>query len=206
MKLYEIRAFTLIELIVVIVILGIVSGVLIPTLHVKNLAEAANNILSAIRYTQHLAIIDDTFRPNDPYWYSKRWRIVFRQCHHQWFYMIVYDKNPHNATGGTFFSIHESAIDPLTKKHYYLNQSSCVPKAYTIQKILLTKEYGISDITFSCKNHYIGFDEIGRPYNNLYGKHGYELMHKDCNITFLSSEGNFTIVIAQETGFATIHY
>ncbi len=198
------RAFTLLELTIVIVVLGILAAVIMPRLRTNKLTEAADNVLSAIRYTQHLAMIDDKFRPDDKNWYKKRWRIVFRQCGGDWFYTIAYDKNAAYATGGTFFSVKETAVDPLTKKHFYINQSSCTPGSDTSDRILLTKKYGITNVSFTCTNHYIGFDEIGRPYNNLYGSNGYTPISNDCNITFTMPEGSFTVTVTQETGYTYI--
>ena len=55
------KAFSLIELIFVIVIIGILSSVLVPRFDRPTLIEAAHQIISHIRYTQHLAMVDNKF-------------------------------------------------------------------------------------------------------------------------------------------------
>ncbi|MBN2895607.1 MAG: type II secretion system protein [Campylobacterales bacterium] len=98
------RALTMIELVFVIVVIGILSAVLIPRMERDSLREAALQVASHIRYTQHLAIVDDKYIPDtsfsdepavkiancqgDPtintrdecharYWYLGRWTIRF---------------------------------------------------------------------------------------------------------------------------------
>lgn len=71
------RAFTLLELVFVIVIIGILSAILIPKTETNSLREAAIQLVSDIRYTQHLAMIDDKFDSQDSDWYKTRWQIVF---------------------------------------------------------------------------------------------------------------------------------
>ena len=55
------RAFTMIELIFVIVVVGILAAIMIPKLNRNASREAANQILTHIRYTQHLAMQDDKY-------------------------------------------------------------------------------------------------------------------------------------------------
>jgi len=56
-------AFTMIELILVIVVLGILAALAMPRVDRDSRQEAADNILSAIRYTQHLALMDNKTNP-----------------------------------------------------------------------------------------------------------------------------------------------
>lgn len=66
------KAFTMIELVFVIVVIGILAAVIIPNTRTNPLQEAAIQLLSHIKYTQHLAMTDDTYDENDPNWYKKR--------------------------------------------------------------------------------------------------------------------------------------
>ncbi|WP_300367295.1 prepilin-type N-terminal cleavage/methylation domain-containing protein, partial [Hydrogenimonas sp.] len=50
------NAFTMLELIIVIVVVGILSAIMIPRFSDDKLREAADQIMSHIRYTQHLAM------------------------------------------------------------------------------------------------------------------------------------------------------
>jgi Tfp pilus assembly protein FimT len=65
------------ELIFIIIIIGILAAILIPSSQSNRLREAADQIVSHIRYTQHLAIMDDKFNLNDNYWFKERWQIQF---------------------------------------------------------------------------------------------------------------------------------
>ena len=71
------KAFTLLELVFVIVIAGILAFVLIPKSSDTKLLESANQLISHIRYAQQLALNNDQFDPNDENWYKKMWRIEF---------------------------------------------------------------------------------------------------------------------------------
>ena len=59
------KAFTMLELVFVIVIVGILSYFVSSSFQRNPLREAADQVVSHIRYTQHLAMIDDKFDPND---------------------------------------------------------------------------------------------------------------------------------------------
>ena len=41
------------------------------------LSEAATQLISHIRYTQHLAMVDDKFDINDNTWFKERWQLMF---------------------------------------------------------------------------------------------------------------------------------
>ena len=71
------KAFTLLELVFVIVIAGILAFVLIPKSSDTKLLESANQLISHIRYAQQLALNNDQFDPNDKDWHKKMWRIEF---------------------------------------------------------------------------------------------------------------------------------
>ena len=55
------KAFTMLELVFVIVVSGILAATFIPRFDRDNLQEAADQVISHIRYTQHLAMVDDKF-------------------------------------------------------------------------------------------------------------------------------------------------
>ncbi len=69
------KAFTIYELIIVIVTLGILAAVTIPRLTTNSLNKQVSDIVDKIRYTQHLAMVDDKFDPNNPNWQDNGWCI-----------------------------------------------------------------------------------------------------------------------------------
>ena len=81
------KAFTLIELVFVIGVLGILTFALWPTKQPTQAFEAARQIVAHIRYTQHLALNDDKFATHTDTdgtggniaidWYRRLWRITF---------------------------------------------------------------------------------------------------------------------------------
>ena len=71
------KAFTMLELVFVLVVIGILAAVMLPQMQSTKLREAAIQVVSHIRYTQHLAMIDDKFNANDGLWFRKRWELLF---------------------------------------------------------------------------------------------------------------------------------
>ena len=69
------KAFTMLELVVVIVVVGILALAALPRLDRDQLGSAVDDIMAAVRRTQLLAMQDNTFDPTDPNWNTKRWRI-----------------------------------------------------------------------------------------------------------------------------------
>ncbi|BCD68351.1 prepilin-type N-terminal cleavage/methylation domain-containing protein [Nitratiruptor sp. YY09-18] len=195
------KSFTLLEVTIVIVVIGILAAVILPRLQTNKLLTAANQIVDHIRYTQHLAMIDDRFDPRVNYWYKSRWLIRFHNnSAGEWCYLIGSNRNYQNNIDKS-----ETPLDPLTKKHLY-SRSDC--SQAEVPALLLTKEYGIYNITATgdcwSNNRHIAFDEIGRPYKSTFGSNKYDILKSDCNITFQSNDGNFTVTIAKETGFTYI--
>lgn len=83
------KAFTMLEFVFVIVVIGILAAVIIPRTERNNVSEAAIELESQIRYAQHLAIINDKFDPNNATWFRNLWQIRFNGNE----YSIVSDNN-----------------------------------------------------------------------------------------------------------------
>ena len=202
------HGFSMIELIFVIIVIGILAALAIPRLERDIRQEAAINILSAIRYTQHLALIDDKTDPRDAQWQKKLWSIHFtNNSTHGGAYYVVGADNDQNGTIGKFS---ESAIDPANGKYMYHHNTNPIQQDES-PNVILGKQYGINSITPSggCTVKHIGFDHLGRPHVSLGGAtndyHTY--MTSDCNLTFTFKNNSIdplSIIIEKETGYAYI--
>ncbi len=213
----------MLELVMVIVVLGILAALALPRMDRDLRQEAADNVLSAIRYTQHLALVDDK---TDPFykdtsgqntWQKKLWSIRFAEnsTHGGAFYVVGSDAN----TLG-YIDKSESTIDPSNGKYMYHHNTNAVQQNES-PNVILGKKYGINSITFRssptahsaglgyCDNlKHIAFDHLGRPHTKLAdATNNYQTyMKEDCNLTFdfAGGEDPVSIIITKETGYAYI--
>jgi len=203
------NAFTMIELVLVIVVLGILAALAVPRLERDHRQEAADNILSAIRYTQHLALIDDKHEFDNPNWIEKLWQIRFDSGSSAagFSYLIGSNENADPQ-----ISQSETAIDPSNGKYFYNQNANPTIDSTESPNVFIGKKYGVDSITFQggCSgSQHIAFDHLGRPHVNIYNaSNDYSTyMSSDCNITFSSSNNAFdpfSIIITKETGYAYI--
>jgi len=210
-------AFSLLELILVILILGILSSLVLPHKEKHFRQEAADNILADIRYTQYLALMDNKHLFDKPNWHKRFWKIMFGTCRkkdHTLFYMIGSDNDMtrHNTSG--IFRKSEAARDPINgKAMFWTNGRKCnhITDNSISHRIFITKKYGITQVKTSggCKrNRYLGFDHLGRPHNGFTTsmQPNYKsYLSKPCIFTFvLRNDETFSIVIQPETGYAFV--
>ena len=209
-------AFTMIELVLVIVVLGILASLAMPRLDRDLRQEAADNILSAIRYTQHLALIDDKTDPSNNNWQQKLWMIRFTvsTTNTSSFYTVSSDTDK----SGTVNKI-ECAIDPINGKYMYNSSGAFVEiGSDESPNIFIGKNYGIDSLTLNggCSSQHIAFDNLGRPFNGLkttpsgtLGANDYaQYMTRDCSMTFGfadTSIDDVVISISKETGYVSAH-
>ena len=185
------KAFTLIELVLVVVIIGIVSAAIVPRFNRSTLDEAAHQIISHIRYTQHLALMDDKYDPTDSTWFKERWQLSFSRSvdsQNVWAYSIFSDAN-HDGNPNLRNEIARDPMNPGTlnslgqivssKPGQYLSGGFSgvldLEDSRRSKKMTLNNKYGINWISFSrsCSSGNPGtlnqsrriiFDKIGRPY------------------------------------------
>jgi len=192
----------------VIIVLGILASMALPRLDADKQQEAADDILSRIRHTQSLALVDDMHSMYDARWQRRFWRIDFGTCSDSsgLYFRIGSDSN---RTGGGF-SETEAAYDAINGKSLFTTNSSC-NAASTNPNVLLGKKYGVTTIatTGGCNAvQHIGFDHLGRPHvsfsnSNIPDYSTY--MTQRCVMTFTLSNGDtFKINIEPETGYAFI--
>ena len=181
------KAFTMLELIMVIVIIGILAAVIMPRTGSNKTAEAAVKLISDIRYTQHLAMIDDKYGENTAGvvdWYKKIWRIRFDTNDS---YSIVSDR---------------FAKDPITRED--------------MTGIDLHALYGVNlSATGGCiqavANGIVGFDHIGRPIvdvpsltSSYSGALVSKLMNTDCTVTIQGDGPDVVLTLRPETGYVSM--
>jgi prepilin-type N-terminal cleavage/methylation domain-containing protein len=209
------KAFTLLELVFAIVVIGILAAVIIPNTNRDTLQEAAIQLVSHIRYTQHLAMIDDKFDSTDDEWYKKRWQIIFGRSNYT-DNKVAYSIFSDSATASTANpNLSEFAIDPSNSSKFLTGGYSGTLYTSDVRankKMNLGLSYDIYTITLSggCKGQRIVFDHLGRPiedsvitYTASY-KSG-KLIQSACIITLKSlTEGDANISIEPETGYAHI--
>ena len=205
-------AFTMIELIFVIVVIGAVTGAAVSRADRDFRQDASTQILQDIRYTQHLALMDNKTDPFNTNWQSSLWTIQFnsRDGGTVWMYYIG-----SNITG-TDFSQNETAVDPLNGNNFF-DDNDGVQDPGESSRIFLTQNFGIVGISFnstatgasgSNSAQHVGFDYMGRPHRGIVngGGNSYaNIMHSDLNITFTMIDGGtFNIIVEDQTGAAYI--
>jgi prepilin-type N-terminal cleavage/methylation domain-containing protein len=213
------RAFTLIELIFVVVLIGILSSLIAPTFERNSLQEVANQIMSHLRYTQHLALIDNKFDPKDEFWYKNRWQLYFSYCSgssDKCAYTIFSDRlGTHSGKPDK----NEIARNPMDPTKYMIGGSAGnriikYEDKEATKELNIGKKFAIKKVQFKeCGSRAlrISFDYLGRP---LFGdissldaqyssKGKSRLMKKQCKIILTNDIlESITILIEPETGYA----
>jgi len=176
------KAFTMMELIFVLVVIGILAAVVLPNTQTNPVRESAIQLTAAVRYTQHLALVADKYDSTNATWYRNLWQIRFSGANNN-LYTIVSDNNT------------EFAVDP---------QNSEVD----IQNVELS---GVS-ITAggSCNGEsIISFDNMGRP---LVGSlaatttpyTAANLIDTNCTLVLSDGSESSTLTIVPETGYVEL--
>lgn len=181
------KAFTLIELVFVMVVLAILAFALWPTKQPTQALEAARQIVAHIRYTQHLALNDDKFATHTDTdgtggniaidWYKRLWRITFsnigavRGCKSGgWRYAVYQNIAGDLSDSGQPNGANEAARNPAQAGKVL---SACYSglSTNTSDELNLQQTYKITNIDFSdfatdSRIQGIIFDELGRAYPN----------------------------------------
>ena len=176
------KAFTLIELVFVVIVLGILTFALWPKKQPTQALEAARQIVAHIRYTQHLALNDDKFATHKDGtssiakdWYKRLWRITFsssevdKKCKSGgWRYAVYQNISRGLSDGGQPNGANEAASNPAQAGKVL---SACYSglSTNTSDELNLGQTYKIDRIDFSqfatdSRIQGIIFDELGRAY------------------------------------------
>ena len=215
-------AFSMVELVFAIVILGILAAMAIPRLDRDYRQEATTSIVSSLMYAKHMAITDNVTNPTDNKWQRAFWRFGITKCSdNSIFYYIASDTN-HDG----IINPNETINDTATGKIMMADPTkSCIDNVdnKVSPSILLTKKYGIDDsmITFTnCtpvdnakadSDKYIGFDYFGRIHKGFLTSTTPDFssrVHTDCQITlsFKNDLNDVIITIESNTGFISVNY
>jgi len=208
-------AFTIIELVFVIIILGILASLAIGRMDRDLKQEASETILSHIRLTQQLALSDNKHLPNSSLnWQRAYWRIQFKNCTKiKPIYNIGSDLD---LSGGSDISKKESAIDPINGKYLYATCLSNSIASDVSEDIFIGQKFGVTNVKLKgCSTisgstaNQIAFDYLGRPHRGVAGYDSLSnfdrIVRSDCNLTVtLSDSTTFSIIIESETGHAYI--
>ena len=212
-------AFTMIELVFVIVILGILSSLAMGRMDRDLEQEAANTILSHIRLTQQLALNDNKHRSNNNVaWQRAYWRFEYGKCRllDAYYYRVGSDLDMDGSIDKS-----ESAINPSNGKYLYTSNTCDDLANDESPTVLLGKKFGIKNIRRygGCNQvQHIAFDYLGRPHHQLasYAQADFsKYMNKNCRLQFemstdinddgeINIEDSFNIIIESETGHAYI--
>ena len=223
------KAFTLVELVFVVVVIGILAFALWPTKQPTQALEAARQIVAHIRYTQHLALNDDKFAAHTDTggtdsiakdWYKRLWRITFSN--------LTADKDC--KIGGWRYAVYQNIANDLSDKGQPNGTieaarnpaqagkvlSACYSglSTNTSDELNLSQTYKIENIDFSeFGTQGIIFDELGRAYprgdfSQAYNN-GKKFKLGDNNsygrITLSAKDGSVAkILVFAETGYACV--
>ena len=210
------NAFTMIELIIIIVVIGILATLTVPRMHRDNRLEAMQYILTMVRYTQNLALHDNKQNDTNRSWQRSYWRFSVNRCNNS-SDIYLYIGSDANYNGS--IDVNEVALDPANGKPMFgggtldCSASSNDAKNYSPNSLIKSK-FGITNFKFKgCgnNNQYIGFDNFGRVYRKFGASpqpdySGYSST-SDCQIEFEfgnSNESNFTIHVVPETGYSFV--
>jgi len=212
------KAFTLIELVFVIVVIGVLAVTIIPSTKTNPLQEAALQVKSHINYTQHLAMVDDKYNSADSNWYKKRWQIVFGTNVNSGSVpaYTIFSDTAGSSTGDIQDS--EVARNPLNVNEVMSGGTTGTTSLQIghssfigMKKMNLGQSYGIVSYNLSggCSGARIAFDYLGRPMKgDLSGNSSaYEsdnLIQSNCIVTLATADQNISIIVTPETGYTYI--
>ena len=191
-------AFTMLEIIIVVVIGGILAAVMIPRLERDTTREAANQLVRHMQYAQHLAMVDDVYDDQDVTWFQKRWLTWFNNPEG---YVVASLDLANGANTVT-------ATDPGTQMLINSAQDGSGGDLRMFNLTSITLTGGCAGVIGTGDGPAISFDNFGKPYffTNMADFSGAtatdHALAAECTITIVGSNGKTaTITIQPETGY-----
>jgi len=182
-------SFTLIELIIVIIIIGILAYSLTFKFAPNNIQAAADKLINDLRYTQSLALKDDKYYPypennssieqnRSKYWFKQWWQIRLSRQRNDpkyYYYSIFSDSANSSNIFDTNTSTKEYAISPLSVKYKAGDYNSSTSEKPILKGVKLIRVYtlqtpnpfGVTNLSSNNSIHII-FDNFG----NIFAKEG----------------------------------
>ena len=204
------RSFTLIEIIFILILLSIILTFTIPSNQLSKIDLAKEQLITHLKYTRYIAMLDNKYYYNDDLWYKKLWNMKFLNCNKDvgGIYYVIYSNtiNPNRWN----ISKKETLIDPFTNNYIYSSSRCEQDSLYDKSKyVLLSNYYDIKDIKISCNDTsslgQIYFDNNGSAYSyidNDYSKFTDNKIKNNCIITLIDSNNNErNITIEAYTGY-----
>jgi len=213
------KAFTMLELVFVIVVVGILAATMAPRFSRDSLQEASDKLVSHLRYTKHLALVDDVFDSTDANWYKNRWQLIFTKTvdgADVWSYTIFSDTLNHDGNPNISDDIAKNPNNPNQYLSGGYSGILSLTDSRRDETMAIGQTYGIQDVLFQggCSTaRRIAFDYLGRPIqgNLSTSTTPYQsdrLMTKQCKIVICKNspcdDKNITIAIEPQTGYIHI--
>jgi prepilin-type N-terminal cleavage/methylation domain-containing protein len=223
------KAFTMIELIFVVIIIGIISAVSYSSFQRDELVEATHQVLEHIRYTQHLALTENKFDPmdkkfvtnpnysssNNGLWSASKWEIRFYSYSSgsDIRYAIFSDNNRKGWIDASRAYV-EPAIDPMTRKWLYAyddtnyndvnNDNMRLTTTYNVNKVEF--QGGCALANFGWSPSAGGSSKVGRVIFDSLGRpySGVDSTINHPNKYILSQDCNIVMTHAGDNRTATI--
>ena len=197
------EAFSLLEIIFVVIILVIIATQIVPKSQISKLNLATDKVILYLNYTRYIAHVDNKFNNQDEHWQKRHWTLKFLNCQSSigGLYYVVYS-DTHEGTG--HHKKIDTLIDPLNNKYLYSHQCREDTLNDKSKHVLLTQEYGVTKVDVSCNTTdtigQISFAYDGKIYSQL-GTNIKEITNQ-CKIKLFNNENDFTtIVIEPKTGY-----
>lgn len=195
-------AFTMIEFVFIIVVIGIISASIIPQFDRDRIGEAAHQVARHIRLAQHYAMMEDRFNDgrNGADWRETYWRIRFENGTDGDCYWVFADRD-----GGGNADSSERAVDPLTKKWVWGDSTCSDSNTQVNQDVLLWKKFGVTGVQVCAANNpkHIAFDNLGRPLQVIGSIPTY--LAADCDVAITTDDGNAVVRVYRETGYVKVY-
>ena len=208
-------AFTLIELVFVIIILGILASLAMGRMDRDLKQEASETILSHIRLAQQLALTDNKHRAdNDGRWQRAYWRFEFSNCSFTGDVKPIYAVGSGKLNNGEL-SKKRSAINPINGKYLFGSCTKSSNGSDISEDVFAGQHFGVKKFqmkkctTPQYTGQNFGFDYLGRVHVGIDSYGGTpnfnKLATRDCNLTVtMSDDDTFSIIIENETGYSYI--